>query len=295
LNNKNADTGGRKSTGNISVTENVQPYQPLPVNEVRFSVAAHAAWAPGLETPAAWQAWADADTPVRSADYGREPAVSAMPAMLRRRASPPGKMALQAAYDALANAEHTARTESRGSAVIPAQPFPVVFCSRHGECGRSAELLSDLARHTPLSPTAFSLSVHNASGGLFSIARKDHANSLALAAGHSTIEHAVIEACGLLADGAPAVLLVAADGLLPPMYTNFADCNEQPFGWSWLVRAAGPGENAISLCWSRSDTEDENLLHAEPGGMQVMRFFLRGDACLQRSAERRNWIWRRHV
>jgi hypothetical protein len=61
----------------------------------------------------------------------------------------------------------------------------------------------------------FGLAVHNASAGLFSIARADRANHIALAAGPATIEHAVIEACGLLADGAPMVLLVACDAPLP--------------------------------------------------------------------------------
>ena len=81
--------------------------------------------------------------------------------------------------------------------------MPTVFCSRHGEVSRSVDLLMDLAKAEPLSPTSFGLSVHNATAGLFSIARSDHTNSIALAAGQSSVEHAVIEACGLLADGEP--------------------------------------------------------------------------------------------
>ena len=305
-------------------------------NEVRFSVAAHAAWAPGRETPAAWLAWAvapiDADratdastvagtattatktitkvtetSAIPATGNGRtpEPALSLMPAMLRRRASQAGKMALQAAYaacGALSDAE-----------------IPVIFCSRHGECLRSADLLTDLAQGLPLSPTAFSLSVHNATGGLFSIARHDHANSLALAAGHSTVEHAVIEACGLLADGAAAVLLVAADGQLPAMYREFADCDEQAFGWAWLLQSTPAGNdigaavdavsNTISLRWTRSAASDDDIAAEdasmqpaaprdpglEPGALQVMRFFLNGAASLQRTASCRRWIWSRNA
>jgi hypothetical protein len=213
--------------------------------------------------------------------------------MLRRRASLPGKMALNAAYSAI-------------SAAADQTEIPVVFCSRHGECGRSAELLIDLAQNLPLSPTAFSLSVHNATGGLFSIARRDHANSLALAAGHSTIEHAAIEACSLLADGASAVLLVASDGPLPEAFSKFTDCNEQPFGWAWLVQAAKTASptDTISLRWTldtdrtahteRDDAMPDVPAMAEPGGLQVMRFFLRGDPGLQRTADNRRWIWSRH-
>ena len=119
--------------------------------------------------------------------------------MLRRRAGFLGKMALEVAYQCL------------GQRI----DVPTVFSSRHGEASRSVDLLLDLAKGVPLSPTSFGLSVHNATGGLFSIARTDHANSIALAAGQSTVEHAVIEACGLLAEGEPAVLLVAYDCPLP--------------------------------------------------------------------------------
>ncbi|RXZ36913.1 3-oxoacyl-ACP synthase [Oxalobacteraceae bacterium CAVE-383] len=242
----------------------------MPVNRIRFSVAAHAAWAPGEET-----------------------ALAAMPAMLRRRASMAGKMALQAAYAAYpAPAAESAAFPESGR-----QDIPVIFCSRHGECGRSADLLIDLARGLPLSPTAFSLSVHNATGGLFSIARRDHANSLALAAGSSTVEHAAIEACSLLADGAPAVLLAMADGPLPPMYREFADCDEQPFGWAWLLTAAPdaavPDTDTISLCWSAAENDCATDGKAQSGGLQVMRFFLNGEDTLQRHADRRLWTWRR--
>jgi hypothetical protein len=316
------------------VSEIVQSFRPSPVNQVRFSVAAHAAWAPGRETPDAWLAWAQgADQGATDTDTGHaEPALQAMPPMLRRRASPAGKMALQAAYATYPAGTATtpaaapasfdssapgADNNSEFKAELALQDIPAIFCSRHGECGRSADLLIDLARQLPLSPTAFSLSVHNATGGLFSIARHDHANSLALAAGHSTVEHAVIEACSLLADGAPAVLLVAADGPLPAMYQQFSACDEQSFGWAWLLQKPGdadsgantdPDADTISLRWSSSvedpaNTGDDDQPHrdhrdhpdglgaTEPGALQIMRFFLRGDPSLQRHADRRLWTW----
>jgi hypothetical protein len=305
------------------VSEIVQSFRPLPINQVRFSVAAHAAWAPGRDTPDAWLAWARGATdPAVNDSANPEPGLPAMPAMLRRRASPAGKMALQAAYaaypahgsDAKTESEGESEGESKAESESARQDIPAVFCSRHGECGRSADLLIDLARQVPLSPTAFSLSVHNATGGLFSIARHDHANSLALAAGHSTVEHAVIEACSLLADGAPAVLLVAADGPLPEMYREFADCDEQSFGWAWLLQKPTDTDadtdatdtdtdtDTISLRWSSSvegsaNTGDNNIEDpdgrrtTEPGALQIMRFFLRGDDSLQRHADRRLWTW----
>jgi hypothetical protein len=185
--------------------------------------------------------------------------------MLRRRAGFLGKMALEVAYQCL------------GEQI----DVPTVFCSRHGEAVRSVDLLLDLAKGEPLSPTSFGLSVHNATGGLFSIARQDHANATALAAGKSSVEHAVIEACGLLAEGEPKVLLVVYDSPLPGLYASFQDCEEQPFAWAWLIEP--PARRSIALSWSRvrprRRISDERL----PGGLEL-RFFLRDDPSWSESA-----------
>src|SRR5918994_1780059 len=175
---------------------------PVTFEGFYFSVASSAAWAPQIETRDEWLAWAFDDRVIT----GRSsPSIRPMPSMLRRRASFLGKMALEVAYQCVGS-----RTDT-----------PTVFSSRHGEASRSADLLLDLARDVPLSPTSFSLSVHNATGGLFSIARGDSAANNALAGGTSTVEHAVIEACGLMAEGEPAVLLVVYVCPLPSFYSNY--------------------------------------------------------------------------
>jgi hypothetical protein len=165
---------------------------------VRFSIVKHAQWAPGLATSDAWMQWAEAPQRIDAID---EPGVKAMPALLRRRASFHGKMALEVAYTCL-----DGRTD-----------ISTVFCSRHGDEARAFALLNDLVRGEPVSPTAFGMSVHNAIAGMLTIARSDRANHIALAAGAGSVEHAVIEACGLLADGAPMVLPVACDCPLPAL------------------------------------------------------------------------------
>jgi hypothetical protein len=245
---------------------------------VHFSIASHAAWAPGIETPEAWHAWAHSNT-VISGDA--EPGVKAMPAMLRRRAGFLGKMALEVAYQCLGE-----RTS-----------VPTIFCSRHGEVSRSVELLTDLANGVPVSPTSFGLSVHNAMGGLFSIARKDQASNIALAAGKSSIEHAVIEACGLLADGEPSVLLVVYDCALPAIYADFADDDGQPHAWAWLMQASS--ENSVSLTWSAApENVSEDVLDGNdltPVGLDILRFHLRQDKELSRTCDGKRWSWSHHA
>jgi hypothetical protein len=198
-----------------------------------------------------------------------------MAPMLRRRADFLSKMALEVAYDCL------------GQKV----DVPMIFCSRHGEALRSVELLTDLAKGSPLSPTSFGLSVHNATAGLFSIARADHANSIALSAGASSVEHAVIEACGLLAEGASEVLLVVYDCPLPTIYLSFQDCDEQPFAWAWLLQPRR--ENGYSLRWFKA--KSVHSAYALPGGLEILRFFLLANPVLERACDGRRWFWIRHA
>jgi hypothetical protein len=238
-------------------------------NGVRFSVVKHAQWAPGLTTSAAWTQWAE--EPHRIA-ANEEPGVKAMPALLRRRAGFLGKMALEVAYACL-----------DGRADIP-----TVFCSRHGEVERALALLNDLVRGEPLSPTAFGMSVHNAIAGMLTIARSDRANHIALAAGAASIEHAVIEACGLLADGEPMVLLVACDCPLPGLMAPYEDCEEQAHAWAWLMTA--PDADVLTLNWSASDVA---LSSGMPAGLAVARFQLGAVHSLERHDGRLRWSWSR--
>jgi hypothetical protein len=197
--------------------------------------------------------------------------------MLRRRAGFLGKMALEVAYQCV------------GQEV----DVPTIFCSRHGEAARSVDLLMEVAKAVPLSPTSFGLSVHNATAGLFSIARGDHGNSSALAAGQSSVEHGVIEACGLLAEGEPRVLLVVYDCPLPPVYAAFQDRSEQPFAWAWLMRS--PIDDVFSLSWSPVSETDSPGSERLPAGLEIFRFYLRKDSSLKRNCDRREWLWSRKV
>jgi Beta-ketoacyl synthase, N-terminal domain len=243
-------------------------------NKIQFSIDSYAAWAPGIETDDAWLAWVKDEYLISGSN---QPPVKNMTPMLRRRAGFAAKMAIEVAYRCLEN-----RTN-----------VPLVFSSRHGEATRSVELLSDLTRGSPLSPTSFGLSVHNAPAGLFSIARADHANSAALAAGRSSVENAVIEACGLIAEGAPEVLLVVYDCPLPEVYADFQDCFEQPYAWAWLMRSAKG--DFYSLRWSAD--KDTASLGAQrlSGGLEILRFHLRGDAILDRRCNKRRWRWTHHA
>jgi hypothetical protein len=248
---------------------------PGTTQEVRFSLTRMAAWAPGIESPAEWDEWARGE---RVPSGESLPALQQMPAALRRHAGPIGRLACDVAYRALDGETNV----------------PLVFCSRYGEAARSVELLTQLARGELLSPTAFSLSVHNAAAGLLSVARRDNANSIAIAAGEASAALGVIEACGLLAEGAPRVLLVVVDQVLPEVYRVFEERQRVPFAWAALI--APPDGDPLSLAWEPVVQEDAPANGKRPpAALEALRFLLRGDAEFVHTVESLQWRWSRRV
>ncbi|WP_417067230.1 beta-ketoacyl synthase chain length factor [Niveibacterium terrae] len=190
-----------------------------------FSLHEWSAWAPGLESVAAWKSWSAHPF---SIPCDGEPALPGVPPMLRRRADRFGRMALRVACDVLGAA--------RG--------VPVVFVSRHGSLGRSAALLGDLAAAVPLSPASFASSVHNASTGLLGIARADTAPCAALAAGDARIAAMLAEVIAFLSDGHPRVLGVLCDEPPPELYQRYIATDEPPLAWAGMFGApSAEGEN----------------------------------------------------
>ena len=240
---------------------------------VAFSVRQWTAWAPGLDAPEDWQRWARGESAI---GVKGEPRLGAMPAMLRRRAGRLGRLALEAAYGICSAQE-----------VLPA-----VFCSRHGDTHRTYEMLEAMARGEELSPTAFSLSVHNMVGALFSIAKQSLLPVTAIAGGAESATAGLLEACGLLADGSPEVLLVMYDEPLPEAYASFRDEREFSYAWAW--RMAPPGTDTISLTWQTSVEPLPSALRGEPLGLEILRLYLSGANRGAMTCGRHVWHWIRH-
>jgi 3-oxoacyl-(acyl-carrier-protein) synthase len=244
---------------------------------IDFTVAEWAAWAPGLSQREHWQAWALEPTLPHGDDT---PALTEVPAMQRRRMERLGRMAVQVACWCAPATE-----ASDGS-------IPLVFASRHGDVQRSFELLDNLARNEPMSPTQFGLSVHNAIAALYSIVRGERGNYIALAAGRSTAEAAIVEAAALLADGAPEVVVVVYDAQPPQVYAGFLDEPDPFYAWSWRLRAGGEGVRIGLTC---APAEAGSGGTGLPHGLDVLRFLLSGDNELDHHADGIAWNWRRRA
>lgn len=194
-------------------------------------------------------------------------ALQDFPAMSRRRLALLGKMAVSVADQALA-----ALSEEDCD-------LPVVWASRYGDAQRSLDLLREQAHGEPLSPTSFALSVHNAIGAQHSIARRMTGNALCVAAGQATVEAALIECLGLLAEGAPRVLLVCYDAPLPQDYAQFHDDPACAYAWAWVLGPApAAGAQRVmalqQIVVQKDAAPDAHAAGLLPHGLEVLRRML---------------------
>lgn len=211
-----------------------------------------------------WKAW--------TAAQDAQPDVSAIPAMLRRRLSPIARAAM--------------------SVIMPlAQAYgamPLVYVSRHGDLNRTLGLLEELARAEPLSPAAFSLSVHNATAGLFSIQQGLTHNIIALSAGADDLVPALLESMGLCDPQTPRVLCVFCDEPPPPVYAHQVDQPAQPYAVA-LVIERGQGWRLEHSASARAGD-----MSAEPQALQLLTLLQQQTTELWLSSNTSQWQLRRY-
>lgn len=246
---------------------------------MKLHISHFAGYAPGLESLPDWQRWAaQPEPPLPVGDA--VPALSEMPALQRRRLDRAGRLALHVAWQCQPQ---------------PESEVPQVFASRHGDVGRTYRMLEQLAAEASVSPTQFGLSTHNAIAAQYSIARAFTGNYAAIAAGTATAEAAICEAQGLLADGAPAVLVVVYDEPLPEDYAAFDPQPQAAYAWAVRVVQAGPEEAGFSLSAEASDASgaagDPPKL---PQGLLALRFLLSDATELVNHSGQTRWRWQRH-
>lgn len=167
-----------------------------------FKIRGWNAYTPGLESIESWNDWLQHKYELTTT---AKPALKKIPLMLRRRFTAIGKYSVEAAMPLLAENEH----------------MPLVFASRHGDVDLTFSLLNDISNDESLSPTGFSLAVHNAVSGLFSIARKDKSATTAISAAENLIPFALLEAATQLQES-EHVLCIICESILPDIYKPFA-------------------------------------------------------------------------
>ncbi len=241
-------------------------------NIAEFIVHSWGAWAPGLSCHEDWLQWQEGNR-----DIGTEnpPPPKVVAKALQRRLSPLAK----AVFNAV------------GQCIEEGDALPAVFSSAHGEIVKSLQMLEVLQSGEELSPTAFSLSVHNAIAGLFSIVFEDRQEISVIAPGRDGMASGFIEALGLLQEGHSQVLLVFYDEPLPPFFPIAPFDLNLPFPCALALRLAMDGKG-IPLQFGR-------LVLARHDGEQPLqlptfiKFLVSEDRALQLGNQGHGWQWRK--
>lgn len=247
------------------------------VGKIQFTIKRWAAWMPEAQDRQDWLAWSERplevlsqcesspDTQKNPEDTAvPKPAVDQIPPILRRRFSPLGKMAASVAWPLLEDG----------------QSIPSVFCSRHGELTRTVDMLQNLALREDLSPTHFSLSVHNAIGGVFSIARKDTAPISALACGDDGVCQGLLETALILSESDYSeALCVFYDAPIPEVYGDTATGPSFPYAAAFVIglqepSESGEGELGLDMEMQSTIASSRPASLKEPQVLSFIRFLL---------------------
>jgi len=222
---------------------------------------------PYLFTITAWGECTDLVAPCKPS--------AAIPKPLQRRLTPLAKCVFHAI----------------GQCVEPNEVMPAVFSSTHGEIAKSLRMLEDLQVGEALSPTAFSLSVHNGIAGLYSMAYGNRQEISVLAPAASGLGPGFIEALGMLNDGCSQVLLVFYDETLPAFYPArpFRLAEDACYA---LALKLTPGGNGLRMKFdlateSRHDGEQPLQLPA------FIKFLASEQTELCLGDQGRNWQWQK--
>ncbi|MBP4041436.1 beta-ketoacyl synthase chain length factor [Aeromonas sp. SrichE-2G] len=230
-----------------------------------FSLQDSQALSPGLVDEAAWQAWAQQGRWPVEPPF---PATPLLPMMMARRLSQGSRLAVQV-----------------GLSLLASHPVDyAIFASRHGELTRSMTLLQALADRQALSPTDFSMSVHNTAAGLCSIQGKAAIPMTSLAAGESSLMAGLTEAVAALQAGARKVLLVAFEGPVPGFHRPWLGSEAPPHALG-LVLEAGDQWRCEGV---RPAVDAARPL---PQSLAFWRALLRDERTLTLGDDRQEWTW----
>lgn len=240
---------------------------------MKFRIDNWSAWTETRSSPEQWVAWS------RGQDAGEiptEPDTGMVPAMQRRRMSRFSKIMVSTAIQCIG--------EIRESPLC-------VFATRHGELTRTLKIIGDIVSGRDVSPTDFSMSVHNTALGLYSMFSKNKLPSTLVVAGQDTFCSAMLEA-SIFLDRFPGnkVLLVYADEPVPEPLVSFDELPKEAISLALLLSASSDPRDGICLKLTPNDTEQaDNICLAQ----YFLQFFLSRKPGLICRTQRNIWEWSR--
>jgi hypothetical protein len=229
-----------------------------------FILRKWSAWTPGFESKD--------DRLIDPSNIGVSECV---PKMLQRRLSPLAR--------AVFNVADQCTKGGNGNAQ------PVVFSSAHGEIGKSLAMLKTIQAGDELSPTAFSLSVHNAIAGLYSIAYGNSQEITVIAPGLDGIAPAFVEAIGMLHEGTGEVLIILYDEPIADFYpiAPYNLNSAYPCVIALKIGLVGDGPS-MQFCNS-AESRDDGEHPAQT--LALLKFLLTEECSLSLGNQGHSWVW----
>lgn len=185
------------------------------------------AWAPGLADESAWRHWL-AHGGERIETIGR-PACKQVPTQLRRRCGQNARMVIETALAACAQAG-LAATETQ-----------LIYGTANGENRALKALLEDLSMNEPLSPAAFTNSLHHVPSGYYSIATQHRGISRTISSFEDSFTCCWLEAQSLMAREDRPILQVVANEMAPPPFDEMLEPPPFPYAVAMVLAADETG------------------------------------------------------
>lgn len=226
--------------------------------------------APGLGETSQWQHWSR--QPHAIDPTAAQVKLIELPMMTARRLNSGGKLAVECGLAML-------RRHSIDA---------VVYSSRHGELERHYSILKALALLQAVSPTDFTLSVHNSAVGNLTIVAKQPLVSSSLSAGMDTFQQGLCEVICLLQAGYKRVLMVDFDGVLPEFYHPGLPA-EMPT-WAYAVALVFEAGDTLHCTSQYSAARAEAPL---PQSLQFLQHLLSERPMFSIPGENVQWRWSR--
>jgi Beta-ketoacyl synthase, N-terminal domain len=224
-----------------------------------------------------WAVWPPIQSDAEQDLVRQKELLASVPKMLKRRLSPLAKTVFCAA----------------NQCIDEYMIVPAVFSSSHGELAKAFSMMEMLEAGEEISPTAFSLSVHNSIAGLLSIAWRNTLQCTVVAAGEEGLAAAFIEALGLLQEGMEQVLLVFYDEPLVDFYPTAPFKLSTDDSRALALRIAKSGEGQMlkmsSLPLTGNDGEQPLQL------MAFIRFLTESQAQVTLKTLRHSWRWQKEI
>ena len=221
---------------------------------LNFGISGVSAALPGIDKDHELREWAEGLRELLPDE--NMPKATLVPMMTRRRMSEGSRSAVNCALQLLS----------------VRKPDACVFSSRHSELQHNYRILETIARDGDVSPTDFSVSVHNSAAGIFTILSGLKIPVSAVSAGNHSFSSGMLEASLFLSSGYECVLVTDFDVRLPDFYALRVPEGTPvfPFAVSLLVTKG----NTLSLtCDTPPQTLSPAMRPSLQEGIEFARFW----------------------